>query len=462
MLLAASLLLALAPQDFGDLGRNPDPPPEDPVLGPQWLLVRGADESVTNLPWERIAFSYLMRYSRRIVTPDQGAAFPASSRLVVGTPQGNPLVAELAPRFGLRFEGNLARFRGALYGVDVGLVLVSDDPDGEGTLTLVTSGGPIGLQACFSVPLDLTRPGYAVLRSGRTVERGPLLLELERDEPRVVDLDALARDLLARQADVPAPEAALALARTLEGWHFAYDALAGPHLDLFAYATQVLCPPRPEVLAARARLEGRDLRAEIVEAHHALRALLGEAARSRPAPLVHLVCDLPERTNALTRGFDLASGRARVVLNLAALTEEGALHAAAIHESVHALQDLQGEVLQDEAATEGVAVCLTTLAAPQLPLHVALMWSEEQLAAAEERREALVAAFLRDMRSLQPRVNAAWMRLDSPMAPVEGAPTRCAYYVGYLAASAWLAADAQRRPADLLGVRPSELFGVLR
>lgn len=462
MLLAALALLTLSlPQDFGDFGRNPEPPPEDPVLGPQWLLVHGS-EPIKDLSWERLAFAYLMRVSSRIVGVDEAGIFPASSRLVIGTPDDNPLVAELAPRLGLSFERKLARFRGALYGVDVGFVLVAPDPDGQGLLTLATSTGPIGLHACFSVPLSLQRPGFSVLRTGRLVDSGPLLLGIEPGVPRVVDLDALARATLAQAPQSAPAEAALGLARTLEGWSYAFDALAGPHLDLFAYCSEMLVPPRPEVLEARALFAGRDLPAEVADAHAALRAVLGERALRRPGPLVHLVCDLPGRTNAVTRGYELSSARARVVLNLGALRGEGALRAAVIHEGVHALQDLEAEVLQDEAAHEGVAVFLTGLAAPELSTQAVLMWSEEQLAAAEARREALIAAFLRDARSIQPRVNSAWMKLDAPTVPVEGAPTRCAYYVGRLAAQAWLAADPAREPGDLLDVRPAELFAALR
>jgi hypothetical protein len=90
------------------------------------------------------------------------------------------------------------------------------------------------------------------------------------------------------------------------------------------------------------------------------------------------------------------------------------------------------------------------------------MWAPEELAAAEGLREELVTAFLRDAISLHPRVQAAWMQLDSPTTPLPGAPTRAAYYVAYLAAKAWLAADPARRPVDLLEVTPAALFGALR
>ncbi len=430
---------------------------------PAWLLVRSEAKALEAFGWERLAKVYL-RKDYRIVRAADAAVHPKASRLVVGTPVDNALIKSLAKDLGIQYEGKRFRYDGQEFPDDAGLALVTDDPDGGGTLAVFTGATPKGAYNCVSVPVDLSRHGYVAMTFQKALRRGKVKslkpLAVDADALRVVRLDLdlwRMRDGLQTSS---LDEAALRVSRAFAGYKFVFERAVRPDIDLLAFTRRQFKEQASALEATRKRFAGADLEGLLEEADKKVVKALG--GRRGPRPVVYTIVTKPGITNAQVIGKDPDTGRMRVTLNLAAFQSLEMLRLSAAHEFVHTLQRPHGGTLLGRSLHEGVAVYVSQQLQPGTKDHEALMWTKAKLAAANRRRGAILKAFrsLRDSRDIRKLGNFVYA--GSPLRYVPGAPDRCGYYVGWLAVSAWCAKHRKRPLADLLKVDPAEIFAALK
>lgn len=424
-----------------------------PGLGAQdWLLVHGPGEGVGSLSWQRIGEVYLKGHGWVAVPAARADQSPATSRLVVATPDQLPGLAA-ALDLGLTDDGlDLA---GLAVPADAGLVLVRPDPDGAGTLAWFTGADDRALFEGFRAPVDLGRQATTVVRDGQRLS--PAALVGFGDQLVVERLDrAQARALAAAG---PLSDRALSAARALLGHDFVLQAAVDPAVDPFAWHLELFSSRHQELEAAVARFAAVDLEALVADCLARVDNALHTGDQRDPA--VFVLLGAADGTNARTFGGDPVSGRRAVLINLTALADVTALETALIHELVHTRQGTGGGRLADRAVQEGVAALVSQRLVEGVDDARALMWSEAALTAARTRHGALVQA-LREQADLRDTsLLAPWLTLGRPLARVAGAPDRCAYYLGHAAARAWLAADAGRGLADLLVAPADEVLAAL-
>lgn len=423
----------------------------------EWLLVRGDPPRIGNLTYERIGDLYLGGAPYRVVRARDAGGDPDAGRFVIGTPGDNELVAELAPVLGLDVSGDAIEYAGRRWTAGSGLVLVTEDTDGAGRLILMTGVDAAGVYACFTTNVDVSRRGWVMIRDRRTVASGSPPLRIEDGEPLLVRLDRDAVYLVGAAAGLADDEAALRVGRGLLGYA---DVLVGATPpDLADYGRWLLGPGRGVVAATDAFFAGRDLEAEVRAAHALCVERLG--GRRGPAPAYHLLYGLPDYTNASTQDPDPVTGRPRVRLNLCALARARHFDSALLHETVHTLQALGGRTLLERSMQEGVATFVTQELDPTLGDADALLWSAEDLRAAERHRRAIVAAFERHRDAVDPAITGQFLVLGTPLGEVEGAPSRTGYYVAWLACRAWRKAHPDRPLAELLTADPRDVLAAL-
>lgn len=426
---------------------------------PDWLVVRGDAELVRPMSYERLVDVYLKGHEARIVPATEGEEHPAASRMVVGTPRDHALVADVAAGFGLVFDGDVARFRGSDYALGTGFVLCARDPDGGGLLTLVTGADAESLLACFTVTHDLTQPGYAIVQRGKKLATGPLLSGVDLSRPLVVRLDCDVDRLLEETEGWPPGDRELRVARGVAGFGHVYQALVG-RSDTLPSVQALLADTRGLGRDARRAWGRKDLVNQVERAYARCREALGDP-EDVSAPIVYVVNDPSAATNGKTFDPDPLTGRPQVVLNLAPLTRDGNLEAVCVHELLHTLQGPGGSRAVDRGMREGSATLGTQLVDPSVGDAAALLWSDVELAAAEERRDELVAAFLRDAGSDDRDVQHAWFTLGAELDAVPGAPSRSGYYVCWLACKAWLAEHPRAGLAGLFAAPADEVLAAL-
>lgn len=422
-----------------------------------WLVVRGQGPGVATLTWQRMGEAYLGASTWRIVDGDAADADPATSRFLAGSPDRHPALAALLPSVGVSVEPDGLLVAGQLVPRGTGLVLVADDPDGQGLLVIFTGFDESSAFQGFTTRIDVTRRGATLVRDGQVVGAAESL-HFENAALEVVPLEILWWTAGAWHPERPVADRALAVARALEGYRFVYEAATIPEVDLLAFAAELLSSYQPTVDRALslgfhhdAILAGLDREARLDE-------LLG--ARAGPAPVVFTLVGHPSGTNARSFGVDPVSGRPAVLLNLCAFADERELDAALVHELVHTRQPAAGPRLVDQAVHEGVAARLVQ----QLEGAddaLALMWSDDALETARFRHDELVAAFRAIASTTDAAEQAPWMVLHQAPADPPGLPDRCAYYVGWAAAGAWLAADPSRTVAGLLAADSDAVLAAL-
>jgi hypothetical protein len=217
---------------------------------------------------------------------------------------------------------------------------------------------------------------------------------------------------------------------------------------------------RAELDAARKHFAGRDVGKDVVAAYHRTCERLG---RTRPrAPDFWLFHAWSRSTNARTQGSGKPDEPIKVFLNLPALARGRHFEAAIVHESVHTLQaPMRAATLLDRAAHEGVATYVSLQLVPGLSKPDAMFWPKASWDAAEQRRDAIVAAFAERRSSSKDQDLAGFVYLAQPLVAVPGAPDRCGYYVGLLMAEAWTRANPKRPLGDLLDASPTDLWKAL-
>lgn len=439
----------------------------EPQDAPAWLLVRSEAAALGSVSWQRLAKIYLKR-SYRIVDAKSAMALTrtrknATSRLIVGTPTDNVLVGRLAPKFGIAFEDGRLRYRGKLYPKDSGIALVTEDPDGAGTLVLMAGANSQAAFNCISVPVDITKFGFVVMTFQKPLLRGSDTSNSERpltidsDDMPVVRLDRL---LWRARAEFPSSkdEAALHLSRMRAGYDTIYRRALGRDLAPLRFARRQLAQTGM-LDAVQARFAKVDLKKRLGSIERKVCKRLG--GRRGPRPIVHIIVTQPNATNAQVIGADSATGRARVTLNLAAFRALPALELAAAHEFVHTLQTSRSSTLLDRAIREGVATYVSQLVYPKATDHEALMWSKAKLASAEQHKEKILAAFRAMKDETDEKKFGSFVYLNVPLRDVPGAPDRTAYFVAWLAVRAWRKKNASAPLSKLLTTPPAQIFGAL-
>jgi len=448
---ALLLLLALLGQD-----------PDQSDRGPGWLLIRGEPDKVGFLTYERIAEVYLGDAPVRIVRPDEVRESgevepdPATSRLVIGTPANNTLAARLTAALGMTVSDEHIAYAGRKCERGMGLVVLTEDPDGQGQLLLMTGVDEEGVFACFQAPLSLGETGWVIIRERQVYASGSIPLSFDTSRPRVIRLDREAEYLVEASLRVRGDERFLRIARGFGGYEDVFARAGMP--DLVAYGRWLV---RSQATLARAKefFDDRDLEGEILEAHRRCTELLGTTTGPRPAYFV--MYGRPDGTNARAFEADPVTGRRRVLFNLCALARRRHFDAAILHETVHTRQGASGPTLLERALFEGVPTYLSQVIDPTLSDADALLWAPESLRAAREHHDAILTAFRAKAASTDRAEHTEFMLLDVPLSSVPGAPSRTAYYVAWLAARAWRTANPERSPADLLTVPAEEIFAAL-
>jgi hypothetical protein len=278
------------------------------------------------------------------------------------------------------------------------------------------------------------------------------------EAPIVLRLDQRFFEALERHRDLSGDEPVLHAARALVGYGAFFEAALGPNVDLFPFYRRLLDVDGEAVEKADKSFREADLTHVVEELYGAAKEVLGPPPG--PAPEVVFLIGEPRGTNARTYGFDVATGRPRVMLNVAAHRDLDALRVSIAHELVHTFQRGEDSSLGSAAKREGVAVFVSGELTGTQSEAALLMWPAEKLAAAEAHQDAILTAF-RSARSA-PRDRAGdWLTLGHPLATVPGAPDRSAYYLGFLAAKAWRTAHPRAPLADLFDLSMEDFFAVL-
>ena len=214
----------------------------------------------------------------------------------------------------------------------------------------------------------------------------------------------------------------------------------------------------PKVDLHREAFADRDLSKEIEQAYQKCSKAFGRPLDK--APLYKVAFGYQRTTNAQMQGIDQRLGRNIVVLNRSALAPGRLWDAAIIHETWHCFQPSRGfkRTLQDRAFHEGVVTHLTQIVDPTLADHTVMLWSKAEWEAAWKRRDAIAKAFAEDRTSKEQEVMKSYMILGKPLGKVRGAPSRCGYFVGLLAARAWSEANPKKGPADLIKASADEIW----
>ena len=428
--------------------------PLAPASSTEWLLVRSRSEMIGPLEWDQIGGLYLRGLDWRLVPSTTSE--PETSRMVVGSPQDHPLVANLALNFDVTFVNDTLHFRGKAQPAGTGFVTYDTDPDGAGILFLTCGANSEGVLANFQTPLNIKFGQYLLTRGGEQVETGQNARHFELAQPRVIRLD-LDHDRLLKSAPLNADGRALRLARGLVGYAHVYGALGAT--DLLPYAEQLLAQ-RDAIERARMMFAGRDHTEDVLAAYRKCEEALQLSPNS--TPVFYVMYGLPDASNAKNFGIDAVTRRKQILFNLTALAVGAHYEAAIIHESIHSFQNLEGTRLVDRAMAEGVATVLSQQLTTGLSDADALLWTAEEFEAAEAGRERLIQAFLRDAPSTEDEVQKHWLILGITLPNLPETPSRSAYYVAWLAARAWMAEDGTRGPAELIRATPDELLASLK
>ena len=194
-----------------------------------------------------------------------------------------------------------------------------------------------------------------------------------------------------------------------------------------------------------------------------------------PAPVYQLTYGYEHATNAKMYGFIpknvglVGEGRCVLMFNLGAtrmISSPGDyFQIAATHETWHCFQfglhvDLDNDQSDENdllklSMREGIATYLTSLSTSISEESIAnndgkfqeqdlLFWSmEEYTAAANDLKRDILIEYGKLRHETDPSILQEWMILNIPLSKVDGAPSRCAYFVAYLAIQAYVEEQQQ-------------------
>lgn len=281
--------------------------------------------------------------------------------------------------------------------------------------------------------------------------------DIKHHQPRVIRLD---QDLLFVMNSEPfddLDEAALRLARSMAGYSFVYEMLGVANLIEFS---KRLLQENDYLEQTIQRFESRDLTQDISDAYNRCSRFL---SLERPLPPSYFVAfGARGKTNARCFGISPKTGRPRVALNLMEIETVREWEVALLHESVHTFQNTITNDLLSLSMLEGVAIWVTQQIGDTITDHEALMWSEEELAAARERVDEITTEFEKVKNSSEQADIARFAAGNVPLSEVPGAPARTGYYLGWLAIRTWFEQSTDRHPSEALNTPAEEIWQALR
>lgn len=296
-------------------------------------------------------------------------------------------------------------------------------------------------------------------------------------EPVVLRLDMLADELaLTASEGIDDPNQQIAFVQNgLSVTSIWPDVLFDPiaqewDLSIFAASLLGLLPgdfgidPYPDFLESREaalaewEVEDRDVTNEIQAYYDQVldRYQTGDATLPSPeldfAPVYQVTYGYSDATNAKVVGL-LPSGsgnpeefRCTILLNLGAreMLREAYFAIASIHETWHCFHsraDVSPNDLLKRTLREGLVTYLSEVVMESMPelsysQEDIFFWSFDELEAAQSNEAAILEAFAAvrtETEGLQ-----EWLVLGRPLSTVAGAPSRSAYYIGYLAIATYV------------------------
>jgi hypothetical protein len=466
-----SVLAAIGLLSLGtDLRAAAGQEPESEAI---WTLVHGSTEQYGQLDIEKIAQIYLKGRKWKLAAADDlDPAILDGPVFAVGSLDDN-IVAQ-ALTLGTLTSGR--QYLGRELEPGVGYVLAGRGERGQ-PYCVFTGLDDDAVFQCFTTSVDVSQPREFVIRQGK------LLLnwawpgggeaaapDSKKRRPLVHDPASTALAILDLESDVV--QDGLDLAERAE---LAAHAMAGygderrlidrnlDHLPTIEASRQhmlgLLSRNLERLNEVLSWTRGRKLNEMVDRIYRGVETRFGPGRKSAPA--VFLLLDGPAVTNARTVGVDLATGRPRVVLNLACFPTERSFRIALVHEFIHCLQlDEHGNLPDDPMLVEGVAVLLSGRLIQDASPDELMMWPSGRFAWAKSVEVEAAKRFRAQSRKgeeLHP-----WFTLN--VNPLGGSfrdgdsshlgrsefPDRMGYYLGWQAARGWLMANETAQAADML------------
>jgi hypothetical protein len=205
--------------------------------------------------------------------------------------------------------------------------------------------------------------------------------------------------------------------------------------------------PYPNFLESREEAlevqQQRNFSQEILLGYHDVLQLYGTTTDLpfEAAPIYQVSYGYQDATGVATAGS--IQGRCWIWINLGAnrMLNPSYFMSGFIHETWHCFQSPTGTTpttLLEIVLREGVVMYLTSMVDPSISETDILLWSEEELEAAKEQRDALVDAFGEVRTTTDASQIAQWYYLGVVPSNVPEAPSRSGYYIGLLAIQAYV------------------------
>lgn len=426
----------------------------------EWRIIAGTRPDPLPIPVERVRDAYLKGRRTSIAPLAELEAHPEHHRLVIGMPAADPAIAGLAARLGVELGEDGLACLGRVLGPGHGLRLSAPDPDGAGWLVMLLAHDEAGLSSLFSVRLDLLAPGYTFTAPGTILAAGALPLfrpeELAMERALAIRLDLDFVRILDETGSWPLGERAQRLARAFAGYSDVLQRAAGAPISNEEFFAVLLRSPPQSISDTRTRFCERSMQELADRMWERTTLVLGPPTGLAPA--VHFLIAPASWTNAAT--FDPAEpgGRPRCLINLNALSDQSALEIALAHEYAHVRHATPASGLIGRCVQEGIAVLLSQEFVPGTKDAAALMWSEDELRAAESRAAEILTRFRTAVSDSGSADLAPWTQLGVVHPNLPGTPSRLGYWVGWRAVRAWRTAHPSAPLTELFSLPPESLI----
>lgn len=446
---------------------------QEPKSDPVWTLVHGSTKQYGELGIEKIAQIYLQGRKWKLATAEGlDPAILDGPVFAVGSLDDN-IVAQALTLANLT-SGR--QYLGRELEPGVGYVLAGRSELGQ-PFCVFTGLNDDAVFQCFTTSVDVSQPCEFVIRQGK------LLLnwawpgggetaapESKKRRPLVHDPASTALAILDLESDVVQDDLDLAERAELAAHVMAGYGDERRLMDRYLNHLPTVEASRKHMLGLLSRnserlnevlswTRGRKLNEMVDRVYRGVETRFGPGRKSAPA--VFLLLDGPAVTNARTVGVDLATGRPRVVLNLACFPTERSFRIALVHEFIHCLQlDEEGNLPDDPMLVEGVAVFLSGRLIQDASPDELMMWPSGRFAWAKSVEVEAAKRFRAQSRKGEELHR--WFTLN--VNPLGGSfcdgnsshlgrsefPDRMGYYLGWQAARGWLMANETAKAADML------------
>ena len=433
------------------------------------MLVQGSESKFGSLTTKKIGNLYLQGQNWELVEDGKTAEQFEGGLFLVGSIESHPLLKKLIYSHGVRTREDGSYFRGARLLPGVGLIIRGTTPAG-GPFTAFTGVDEASVYSCFTVSTSATdRLPNQLVYQRKFIRWEDLKALSERealkfeDKLQIFRADEIVWRHISKLMKNQSADAAFAIAKEMQGYQWEYNQIwggSGPSPSDFIRYFQWIAGQQDLLLKTQARFDRTNLSTVIDQVYAQCRTELGNSRLIAPQ-LIVLVATA-EDTNAKTAGLDPISQRPRVLINLAAIPDMHSLRLIVAHEFIHTFQfETGGTLSRDLFWLEGVASAASQAIISGTPDHVALMWSEDQLAIAQKYHDAAVKEFFA-AREVGGDILKSWFIEGRSPARNNALPDRMGYYLGWYAAKKWLAADESRTLKDLLETTPEQLLGLLQ